>query len=160
TPPEWNLAPYNAQRTTLSTWETYYETKGMEASRDSAAALRITDPVNGPNVGTVVVGAVHEDCAAYPELSWTWMLRAFLSTGWPLKNDDGTEKPGRTPEVPYVVISTPAYKLNYDNPTTVPVRWAALWQRWDGGNYTSVYPTGFNDDLTPLKFLVMYSTAG
>jgi len=157
-PPEWDLGDYPGLRTTVSKWETYYEPKNGFLNLDSAAALRVSPVGSSTMAATVVLTTIPEPDDRFVQVTWSMMLRAFMSTGWPITDSNTSqEDPRRTAQNPYIAISTPSHNYTYDNPTNIEIDWKSLWRRWDGNAYTSVYPLNFEDTYSTLKFTLQYA---
>lgn len=142
-PDEWNLAPYNVTsgasraRTTLTTFETWYETDGYNATEDSSALLRFHLGA-GTRVGNVVMNGLSPTGSfgnsQIAKLCLTNQLRAFMTLGSPAATQ------GAIAQLPLVAITSPTVSAELPlNVSDINVTWSTTWTRWDGAAYTSAY---------------------
>lgn len=155
-PPGYNETFYSNLRTSIEvpdisgTDRIYYESsKG--GSYDANSVVRVTRDTN--TCYMVFSGIATQDNfgpSQMGKLVLITMIRTFLDSG--LYSDQNM-----IAQVPLVDITNPTVADEFNNPSSIKVKWNHSWTKWDGESYTDEYPSDFEDTSTTVVYSVKYS---
>ena len=130
----------------------YNHTNGQTGS----GIVRLQEPGANPRGAYVLVNGLDKTTesgsAFIARFSMLSLIHTFFAAG--------LNSPNRIKQLPRVEIKHPRLETELQNPTSIPVRWATEWKRWDGQKYTESFPDSFTEDETTLVHVPMYSKDG
>jgi hypothetical protein len=164
TPPEWSMAPYSANRTTLDVYSAStvsassygfynFDGAGDQVNQKSSAAVRVYDAAN-QNVGWYIINGLspaNQSALNYvARFALLTCIRTFQDAGVPTMNGSSTwstrnivsSNPYRIEPIPYILITSPVPLATFTGspPLVVTINWNERYARWDDNKYTESYP--------------------
>ncbi len=153
-PPEFNYAPYNANRFGATIVRTFYD--HPPSGQTGSGLVELENPA-GTDAGYVVVNGLAQTTATgtsfiakYCLLS---MFQAFFESG-----EQGMTY--RIKQPPRVEILSPTDITELKDPASIPLKFSTSWIRWDGKKYTDDIVPSVVEDESKIWYVLMYSRDG
>ena len=127
-----------------------YYTKS--ANTYGSALLGLTSPSN--QTAFIVVNGLSQTVelgsSFIGKFSVLALLHSYFETGNPSVTNNH-ELP------PRILITSPTEITDIQNPSSIAIKWAAQWKRWDGQPYSGSFSGSYAGNEATLEYVIMYS---
>jgi len=135
----------------------FYDHPWSSPNGMGAALLAFNNPAGTHSLFAAVNGismTIESGSAFISRWSLLTLIEGFLTAGEPAT---AALPATRIIQLPRVEIKSPTIRTELGNPTTVPFRWSTTWLAWNGEPYTQYYPSNFTEDMSNIRYVLMYS---